>query len=380
MPAPLTPAPLELTLASSARFQCPAPLDCPLECSILTGLTSFAQGGAGLYVSSGTVVAISCTLSHQRGEAVYLTGTASAALHNCTFTVEPNPDDATAVLIFAGGVPIDYGNCTPGWTPGNVVNVLVGDGNFTGCPFRCSPGTFGPGGESEVLRELEPGCGTGCKTCPPGTVCDALALPAPINCTAGHYCLGGQSPPIPCGIGTFSLSRNASDVASCISCDEHFGMNNMVTQKPGAVSAKECVCGIGFCDASGSDEERSCIFADEGMTSSDQSCKCKPGYYDNEPAMDQVACKACTAGFSCPTIGVTLATLEVQVGWYRTSNKSVDLRRCPDGSKENSGCIGGIGDRGPCKRCATFPHKGPKHHVEKALFVTCFSAARAAGG
>ena len=96
-------------------------------------------------------------------------------------------------------------------------------------------------------------------------------------------------------------------------------------------------------------------------------CKCKPGYYDDTPAAEQVSCEPCKAGTDgCPTNGTTTATLNISRGWYRSSASSDDLRRCPDGSRDNSGCIGGIGDRGPCKQCAA-PPLHPKQHLERAL-------------
>ena len=103
------------------------------------------QDGGGLYIT-GTVMAISCKLSYQPGAAVYLSGsTVSASLHNCTFFAKSN--DADAEFIYAGGATIDYGNCPPGWTPGEAgANVLVtnftGYHSFTGCPFVCPLGTW----------------------------------------------------------------------------------------------------------------------------------------------------------------------------------------------------------------------------------------------
>ena len=92
-----------------------------------------------------------------------------------------------------------------------------------------------------------------------------------------------------------------------------------------------------------------------------RDCKCKPGYYDDTPATNQVSCKPCTAGTDgCPTNGTTTATLNISRGWYRSSASSVNLRRCPDGSTDNSGCIGGLGDEGPCKPCAASPLHKPQ--------------------
>jgi hypothetical protein len=154
--------------------------------------------GDQLYIG-GPLTATSCTFSYRAGSDVapiYLTSAASqatfvnaaqATFENCTFNAAAGTP-AHALFIYAAGVSIDYGNCTPGTSPGEEGdNILVAVGNFTGCPFRCPLGTSGPGGATNALRAIDSGCGVGCKTCPAGAVCDALGLPAPIRCTAGHY-------------------------------------------------------------------------------------------------------------------------------------------------------------------------------------------------
>ena len=52
---------------------------------------------------------------------------------------------------------------------------------------------------------------------------------------------------------------------------------------------------------------------------------------------------------STGTLQLISTRLVCSIRYYRTSNASVDLRRCRDFG-ENSGCIGGVGDgEGPCK-------------------------------
>ena len=87
-------------------------------------------------------------------------------------------------------------------------------------------------------------------------------------------------------------------------------------------------------------------------------CLCSKGLYNSKHATNEVVCETCTAGSSCPTIGTVTANLTICKGWYRTSSSSVDLRQCPDGSRETSGCVGGSSEHGsrdgegPCKPCA----------------------------
>ena len=86
-------------------------------------------------------------------------------------------------------------------------------------------------------------------------------------------------------------------------------------------------------------------------------CLCSKGLYNSKHATNEVVCETCTAGSSCPTIGTVTANLTISKGWYRTSSSSVDLRQCPDGSRETSGCVGGSSQHGPrdgegpCKPC-----------------------------
>jgi len=53
---------------------------------------------------------------------------------------------------------------------------------------------------------------------------------------------------------------------------------------------------------------------------------------------------------------VTLKRLPILPGYYRTSNMSYDLRRCPDLGAQ-TGCVGGLGlSEGPCKEWLRGPY------------------------
>ena len=105
---------------------------------------------------------------------------------NCTFTTNTSTAGHDE-FIYSSGTYVDYGNCTPGRNPGpSGSNILVANGDFTGCLFPCPLGTWGRGGPTATLQEGT-GCEIGCEKCPAGAVCNATALPAPNNCTVGHY-------------------------------------------------------------------------------------------------------------------------------------------------------------------------------------------------
>ena len=75
-------------------------------------------------------------------------------MYNTTFMVGNTiGSQSDATLIFTGGSSIDYGNCTPGTTPGEVgAAVYVAVGDWQGCPFKCVEGNYGPGGSTSYLR------------------------------------------------------------------------------------------------------------------------------------------------------------------------------------------------------------------------------------
>ena len=69
------------------------------------------------------------------------------------------------------------------------------------------------------------------------------------------------------------------------------------------------------------------------------------------------SCRQCPAGSSCVAY-TTLAMLPIPSGFYRISNASDDLRRCPDFGS-GSGCVGGVGaGEGPCKAWLRGPYCG----------------------
>ena len=72
------------------------------------------------------------------------------------FDNAPSSDPAATPDFISTGMNIDYGTCDPGTTPGEAGKpVLIrSQPEFTGCPFRCPEGTFGPGGETKALQNM----------------------------------------------------------------------------------------------------------------------------------------------------------------------------------------------------------------------------------
>ena len=86
-------------------------------------------------------------------------------------------------------------------------------------------------------------------------------------------------------------------------------------------------------------------------------CECEKGYYNQRSAANNtVVCGLCPVGSACLDVGITLDTLPLLPGYYRSSDRSNDLRRCPDFGA-GSGCVGGVADgHGPCKQWLTGPY------------------------
>ena len=73
---------------------------------------------------------------------------------------------------------------------------------------------------------------------------------------------------------------------------------------------------------------------------------CAAGYY----ASVSSECVSCPPGTLCETIGIDVHGLLLQAGWWRISNTSVDIKRCPDYKSSNLACVGGEGaGAGMCK-------------------------------
>jgi hypothetical protein len=143
------------------------------------------------------------------------------------------------------------------------------------------------------------------------TVTTTILTEDVVSCKKGYFCSAGKE--FACPKNTYNDADDAIDMSFCKQCPEN------------ALS--------------------------ETNSSDISQCICKPDYYDNDPSPDLVVCTRCKIGSYCTSDqrGLTLATLPLERGYYRTSNTSEDLRLCPDGAEVSSGCPGGVGDEGPCQ-------------------------------
>ena len=304
---------------------------------------------------SGTFMAIGCTFYPQRGGALSFSEDGSVfvmvAIYNCIFTADSNTHDEDAsYFIFPRSITIDYGNCTPGRTPGDPgANVLVTDvGNFTGCPFQCPKGTFGPGGATDVLRAIDSGCAVGCESCPAGAVCDALGLPAPIICTAGHYNpdLGSQTSGScrPCESGSFQTETGATACNGCAA--------GSFARHKGSTACQQCAAG-GYCEEVGASSAS--VFElcppgtwsrTVGLNSSEGCHPCGAATYQPiTGASSSDACLPCPQGTASAGLGMRFCS-PCPGGRFQNSTGGLACEQCMEGSY----CPEGAANPFPCSR------------------------------
>ena len=139
------------------------------------------------------------------------------------------------------------------------------------------------------------------------------------TCEKGYWCSVGNA--IPCGENTYNDETNRIDMGACKPCpDEN-------ARSPAASASVE-------------------------------ACECKAGYYNEATTLGEMRCVSCKTGSDCAqATGLTLASLPLLPGFYRISNASDDLRRCPDHGPR-SGCVGGgVGEgEGPCGQWLQGPY------------------------
>lgn len=197
----------------------------------------------------------------------------------------------------------------------------------------CSPGTYQPAYAATRCKvcPLLGYCAAGAaspSSCPEGTYGHTTGLRSASECTpcsAGGYCVSGGF--FPCSTGTFNPSPDESDAAACLSCQAHFGEDNLVTLEVGASSPTQCVCAADYYD--------------EAMSEAGRSCKrCN----DND--------------MQCTQSGLMLATVPLLPSRWRHTNRTAAIYDC-DSVGNTSACLGGEWDGTSDGYCAD-GHEGPR--------------------
>jgi ribosomal protein S27E len=141
----------------------------------------------------------------------------------------------------------------------------------------------------------------------------------------GHWCSSTQE--VPCGIDKWNNRTLSASQLDCTPCAP-------------------------FSSTNGNDRAKSV-----------DACVCEPGYYNNATSLlhgAAPACAQCFVGTDCPLKNTTRLTLPLKRGFWRVSNTSLDVRRCPDAAANcsrtgeavcphsTSGCRGGHDARRSC--------------------------------
>ena len=135
------------------------------------------------------------------------------------------------------------------------------------------------------------------------------------NCPAGHWCSAGLK--VECPQDTYQPLIDQIYAGACQKCPE------FASSLPGSAHKSDC--------------------------------RCVEGYYDAINRLEDVACLPCPFGSVCQTSGSTLSTLPLLPGYWRTSNGSSDLRRCPDASSPDTTACANV-DGLLCKPWTTGPY------------------------
>ena len=303
------------------------------------------KGGAVSVTAGGSFSAVRTRFLRNaaaEGGAVHVAAGGVAVLGDLTLLQANTASVAGASMqIDAGGI-VSYELPAPlgRWLRANDGVAELTSGQYADdIPFACAPGVFGASFESAA--QSGPGCSG---ACPEGNYCPSLCT-SPAACPVGSHCPIGSGAPTACPSGMFGRTVNLTSEADCERCS------------PGSwcSSGRRIECGRGsYNNASGADDQSFCQYcppnsntAAAGQTSQ-ADCECDAGYYARRRD-GELSCSACPVGADCSRAGVALEDLPLLRGYFRTSNSSADLRRCPDFGNA-SGCVGGVGaGEGPCK-------------------------------
>ena len=132
----------------------------------------------------------------------------------------------------------------------------------------------------------------------------------------------------------------------------------MVDLSRHSTAGLEVECDLGFYNPTvNANNQTACFKCPERSTTLAKAstrpdeCVCEEGYYDAGTVYGAgVRCQLCVSGTKCSTSATTLATLPVRRGFYRRSNATTDIMRCPDAAvncgaepfcpESTSGCRG----------------------------------------
>ena len=229
----------------------------------------------------------------------------------------------------------------------------------------CPPGFFSGAGSAS------------CQICPKGTHSSSEGAAACVACNAGKYCNEGADAMLPCPPGKFS-NNGASSCTDCPAgtfSDSLDGPTECLTCAAGkycpAKATAESSCesgtfsnlGAGTCTQCGpasiapETSSPSCLSCNANLVANENNTECvsQPGFYKSPTADEAISVPE---GVSANSSAMTLYTLELLEGYYRTTSNSTQIlpclneAHCAGGSDPSSYCADG--HEGPlCAVCAS---------------------------
>ena len=175
---------------------------------------------------------------------------------------------------------------------------------FTGCRFKCNPGTYG---SSYTLTDAD---------------CTA-------PCTVGHYCPQGSAAPTPCPLNTYMPTTGAS---VCTNCPAF-----ATTTTTGATSIAACQCVQGYYTNTDASAATMCSAFPEGSTTaaagatSLSQCTCaKDRYFSLDATTGVATCPTCPEGSTTAAAGATsVYKCTCQAGRFLSFDTSTGVATCP---------------------------------------------------
>ena len=234
------------------------------------------------------------------------------------------PEGAAASLPCAAGTHSDATN-----NPSAVECSLTESGFYA--PTGSKRQTACPLGSYDPILKGEPDNATleQCELCPAGKYAGETNQTECTVCTVGNWCSEGSSAPTPCFQGKVGMREGLLSADECDDC------------YPGSW----CSAGMNikcprdtYGELSGQRNQGACkpcpeFSESQPGSSSETMCVCRKGYYSiNRDPSEVVRCAKCPSGTNCDTNGTTIFTLQSAIlpGYYRYTNRSAEIRRCPD--------------------------------------------------
>ena len=203
-------------------------------------------------------------------------------------------------------------------------------------PFACAPGVFGE--SFDAAQQSTPQCSG---ACPSGFHCGGGTV-VPVECPRGAFCATGSAAPVLCDDGTFGEVAGLSRRDECTICPS------------GSFCSRgerfDCAAGT-FSPFTGSMQSTDCtscpLYSNTTgprATTIDE-CYCDEGFYDRrvlrkDSRLAELDCRECPVGANCSSPRITLATLPLQRGFFRLTNRSETLYACVDARTNCSSQLG----------------------------------------